>query len=240
MANPVANIQSSTQRKVPLMPSPFLIIDGYNLMHEAGLARATYGPGDLARLRHELLVKLVRRLTFEERKRCTVVFDAIDAPANLPGRFIHEGIHVLFAEPGHEADELIEKLISQNSAPRRLTVVSSDHRIQNAIRKRRGIGIDSDVFLKQLESPDRQIGPSRNSASPTADPNRDLKFWMEEFGGVSSDSIQQELIALSNDPKSDWDDQIEKLQQQLKNPAEIDKWLNESTKSPPPSKKPGK
>ena len=222
------------------MSSPFLIIDGYNLMHEAGLARATYGPGDLARLRHELLVKLARRLTIEERKRCTVVFDAIDAPPNLPGRFIHEGIHVLFAEPGHEADELIEKLISQNSAPRRLTVVSIDHRIQNAIRKRRGIGIDSDVFLKQLESPNRQIGPSRNSASPTADPNRDLKFWMEEFGGVSSETIHQELLALSNDPKSDWDDQIEKLQQQLKNPAELDEWLNESTKSKPSSKKPGK
>ena len=81
------------------MSSPFLIIDGYNLMHEAGLARATYAPGDLARLRHELLVKLARRLTIEERKRCTVVFDAIDAPANLPGRFIHDGINVLFGDP---------------------------------------------------------------------------------------------------------------------------------------------
>ncbi len=224
------------------MSSPFLIIDGYNLMHEAGLARATYAPGDLARLRLELLAKLARRLTIEERKRCTVVFDAIDAPANLPGRFIHEGIHVLFAEPGHEADEVIEKLISQNSAPRRLTVVSSDHRIQNAIRRRKGIGLDSDLFLKQIESPHRQIGPSRNSASPTSDPNRDLKFWMEEFGGVSSESIQKELLALSADPKNDWDDQIEKLQQQLKNPASLDDWLNESTNSTPPprSKKPGK
>ena len=26
-----------------------LVIDGYNLMHAAGLARATYGPGDLER-----------------------------------------------------------------------------------------------------------------------------------------------------------------------------------------------
>ena len=66
---------------------------------------------------------------------------------------------------------------------------------------------------------------------------------MEEFGGVSSESIQQELLELSSDPKSDWDAQIEKLQQQLKNPAGLDEWLNESTNSKPPSprsKKPGK
>ena len=81
------------------MAALFLIIDGYNLMHAAGLARATYGPGDLARKRLELLVKLARRLTIEERKRCTVVFDAIDAPPNLPGRFVHQEIVILFAEP---------------------------------------------------------------------------------------------------------------------------------------------
>ena len=72
------------------MSASFLIIDGYNVMHAAGLAREKYGPGDLARKRTELLFKLARRLTTEERQRCTVVFDAIDAPPNLPRRSKHK------------------------------------------------------------------------------------------------------------------------------------------------------
>ena len=210
------------------MTSKFLVIDGYNLLHAAGLARATYGPGDLARKRLELLVKLARRLTIEERKRCTVVFDAIDAPKNLPGRFRHEEMLVLFAEPGHEADELIELLISQHSACRRLTIVSSDHRLQNAIRRRRGLSVDSDVFLKQLESPHRQIGPTMNTDFPATNPTGDLDFWMREFEEINPDKIHQELQDPSH-KKSDWDHQIEQLQQRLKDPHGLDEWLDDSS-----------
>ena len=31
------------------MPLPYHLIDGYNLLHAAGLAREKYGPGDLER-----------------------------------------------------------------------------------------------------------------------------------------------------------------------------------------------
>src|SRR5436305_15278721 len=102
------------------MSAPFLVIDGYNVMHAAGMARAAYGRGELAKIRHELLFRLAKRLTIEERQRCTVVFDAIDAPSNLPGRSVYQGMTVLFAKPGHEADELIELLIAKHPAPRRL------------------------------------------------------------------------------------------------------------------------
>ncbi len=209
------------------MSAAFLIIDGYNLMHAAGLARATYGPGDLARQRRELIVKLARRLSIEERKRCTVVFDAIDAPANLPGRFQHEELIVLFAEPGHEADELIELLVTQHSAPRRLTVVSSDHRLQKSIRKRRGTALDSEVFLKQLESPQRQIGLTSPSASSATNPDADLKFWLDEFDAVVPDALNSELNAQSGETKSDWENRIEQLQQRMKDPKGLDDWLNE-------------
>ena len=209
------------------MSSSFLIVDGYNLMHAAGLARATYGPGDLARKRHELLVRLARRLAVEERKRCTVVFDAIDAPPDLPHRFRHDEITVLFAKPGHEADEVIESLISQNSAPKRLTVVSSDHRIQNAIRRRRGNALDSEVFLKQLESPHRQIGPVLPTASRASDTAGELEFWITEFETLSPDALNEEIQAQSGEKKSEWESRIEQLQQQIQDPSGLDAWLNE-------------
>ena len=222
------------------MSVQFLIIDGYNLMHAAGLARATYGPGDLARKRFELLARLARRLTIDERKRCTIVFDAIDAPKNLPGRFRHEEIVVLFAEPGHEADEVIELLISQHSAPRRLTVVSSDHRLQNAIRRRRGSTVDSDVFLKQLESPHRQVGTPQRSGSSVNAPEADLEFWMQEFEGTNPEVISDELLALSGETKSDWDHRIEQLQQRIQDPNGLEDWLNDTKGRFPPPKKEGK
>jgi predicted RNA-binding protein with PIN domain len=218
------------------MSVPFLIIDGYNVMHAAGLARATYGPGDLARKRFELLVKLARRLTIEERKRCTVVFDAIDAPKYLSGRFRHEEMLVLFAEPGHEADELIEILICEHSAPRRLTVVSSDHRLQNAIRKRRGTAVDSDVFLIKVESPHRQIGSSQPLGTTTTDPNKDLDFWLREFEGIDPESLNRELVVQSGESKSDWEQQVDQLQQQLLDSRGLDDWLNESEGRKPPPK----
>lgn len=210
------------------MTAPFLIIDGYNLMHAAGLARATYGPGDLARKRHELLVRLANQLTSDERKRCTVVFDAIDAPPNLNGRFKHDDILVQFATPGHEADDVIESLIIQHSAAKRLTVVSSDHRLQTAIRRRRGIAVDSDVFLKQLESTDRtaarMTGPNKSSTEPESD----LDFWVREFEAVSPEAIDQQLKDQTGGPKSDWDRHIEELQQRIGDPDHLDDWLNDS------------
>lgn len=216
------------------MPARFLIIDGYNLMHDAGLARATYGPGDLARLRFQLLNKLARRLTLEERQRCTVVFDAIDAPPNLNSRFKHEAITVAFAKPGQEADDVIEQLISEHSAPRRLTVVSSDHRLQNAINRRRGIAVDSDVFLKQLESPDRNIGATSRPPALDRGADADLALWMQEFEDISPDAIDQEIVNQSGEKKTDWERDVELLQKQIKDPDELEKWLNQ----PDPSRKP--
>ena len=215
------------------MPVPFLIIDGYNLMHAAGLARVHHPPGDLANKRLALLSRLARRMTVEERKRCTVVFDAIDAPSNLPGRFSHEMMVVLFAEPGHEADEMIEKLISQHSAPRQVKVISSDHRLQSAIRRRRGLGIDSDVFLNDLESPNRQVSPLQRPASAKTVPEDDVGFWMDEFDDVIPKVLQDELRAENTDPKDDWQQHLNQLQKQIQDKAGLEEWLNESTKSRP-------
>lgn len=218
------------------MPAPFLMIDGYNLMHAAGLSRASYGPGDLAKLRHQLLVKLARRLRTDERKRCTVVFDAVDAPPNLPGRFKHEEMLVLFPKPGHEADELIESLIASHSAAKRLTVVSSDHRLQTAIRRRKGTAIDSDVFLKQLESPHRQIGSKPGSGTETSSPEKETSFWEQEFADLKPEEMKEQLNAESGETRSEWELQIERLQKQIADPDGLDDWLNEPPGRPRPRK----
>ena len=76
------------------MAAPFLIVDGYNLLHAAGLARMLYGPGDLERARQRLLSLLAERLRSDERRRCRIVFDAQTDLGGRPRCCNHHGITV--------------------------------------------------------------------------------------------------------------------------------------------------
>lgn len=171
------------------MPQPFLIIDAYNLMHACGLARSRYGPGDLERGRNRFLKWLENRLTDAERRRATVVFDAHDAPRGLESTAIHEGMTVLYAPPGGDADSLIEELIAAHSAPSQIRVVSSDRRLRRAARRRRGTSVASEAFARQLE----HRHENRADVSPDADQRAkqtgsldeaEVARWLSEFGPI--------------------------------------------------------
>lgn len=220
------------------MATPFLIIDGYNLLHAAGLARANYAQGDLQRQRHQLLVQIATKLSTEERQRCTVVFDAIDAPTGLDRKFQHEGIAVLFAEPGHEADELIEQLVAQHSAARNLLVVSSDHRLQRAARSRRAASLDSEAFLTRLsrkEEASQTTGRSSKnddgSAKPPPTTGPEVAYWLREFGPIDVDTIAAEEETSATNSADPWQQEIEELQRELNSPQNLDRWLDEQPRS---------
>jgi len=136
----------------------FRIIDGYNLLHTAGFAQAQFGPGGLERSRRRLLRFIASRLDLDERRRTTVVFDAQSIPAGDSRMFRMEEMTILFNEPGSDADTLIEELIRQHSAPKQLEVVSGDRRLQRAIRRRKGVVVESEDFAKRLRA--------RNSVPP--------------------------------------------------------------------------
>ncbi len=129
----------------------FLIIDGYNLMHAAGMARQNYGPGDLERCRNRFLNQLVSLLSENTKNSCVVVFDAFDAPADLPQQQKSLGpVLIQFAAPGCDADSEIESMLLSHSAPRQVLIVTSDHRLQKAARRRRARCVDSEVFWNNL------------------------------------------------------------------------------------------
>lgn len=174
------------------MAVPFLIIDGYNLLHAAGMARERYGPGDLERCRNELLAFLARRLSPAERRRTTIVFDAADAPTDLRRQRQHELMQVRFAPRGGDADSLIEDLVARHSAPRQVRVVSSDHRLQKAARRRRGVFLESREFFLQLdERPETTETPTRGRTSRShpkytgAVSPEEAARWQEFFGKIA-------------------------------------------------------
>lgn len=120
-----------------------LLIDGYNLLFAAGFSDPSPTAPRLAHARLALLDFVASSVDPAERPRTTVVFDAAQAPCNLPRELLHREMLVRFAVGYASADELLEELIRRDSAPRRLVVVSSDHRVQRAARRRRATAIDS-------------------------------------------------------------------------------------------------
>lgn len=173
------------------MPARFLLIDGYNLLHAAGMARGEYGPGELQRCRERLLRYLAAKLSAAEIARTTVVFDARDPPPDRPARQSFRGIGVLFANPGGDADVVIGEWLDRHSAPKRVTLVSSDHALQRAARRNRAGFVDSEEFFDRLEQRKARRAGSDRGADADAKPAEEMtaaqaRAWLEAFGDLSS------------------------------------------------------
>jgi len=163
-----------------------LLIDGYNLLNSTGIAVRGRGPGNLDRARQALLNTLVESLPDDEVSRTTIVFDASESPWGVAKQTNHRGITVMFASKDEDADSVIEQLIADDSAPKRLTVVSSDHRIQRAAKRRRANFVDSDVWFAQML---RDRASRTTSAASSDAPKPEGPFspgevdrWLREFG----------------------------------------------------------
>ena len=185
-----------------------IIIDGYNLLNATGIVGQGRGGGapglrSLGRSRLALLNFLVEALDLKDVGRTTIVFDAHDPPRGLPSTVRHRGLLVRFASEYDEADTLIEELIQADSAPRQLTVVSSDHRLHRAARRRKAKPVDSDVWFDRIvkRRRERQYTEeipkmSRQSATPAVPLlSEDVDYWVDRFGGESALAkvIEEEL-----------------------------------------------
>lgn len=192
------------------MARPFLILDGYNVMHAAGMVQFRSGPGQLQAAREVLLHYIADCLTETEVQRTHVVFDAVNAPHGLPRVYKVKGISVQFADPGGDADSVIEELIRDHSAPRQVRVVSSDHRIQKAARRRRCRFVDSEDWLARLEKRAQRNAKAKKPLSVEETVKfggklsaQEVTRWMNEFGDIAT--------AGGSTNQSDWTDGVEPL-----------------------------
>ncbi len=191
-----------------------LLIDGYNLLHATGILGRGIGPGGLQRARLALLNFLAESLDPPEVPHTTVVFDAREAPWGLPQVLDHRGITVRFAAQQADADTLIEELIRRESAPRRLTVVSSDHRLQQAARRRRASAIDSDTWyadvLRRREKRHRML-PQTGPRTYVPLLSEDIDYWIHQFGGESvlMDFLEAETRSLGGEAQEASDDETQ-------------------------------
>jgi hypothetical protein len=166
------------------------VIDGYNLLYALGLVHARMGPHGLEKAR----LALLGRLAASGEAAVTVVFDAGHAPPGAPAEQDHQGVRVLFALR-READDLIEELIGQDSAPRGLTVVSDDHRVQQAARRRHCPVLGCLDFIEQLGRPTPAAAPPEEApAKPSGVSREEAQHWLREFEELARDpKVRAEL-----------------------------------------------
>lgn len=166
-----------------------LLIDGYNLLHVTGIIGPDTAAGSLQSSRLALLNFLAASIAPADVPETTVVFDAHNAPPGLPQLVYHRGMTIRFAKKHATADDLIEELVAAATSPRQLIVVSSDHRIQRAARRRRAKAVDSEVWYAELIRRRRAREEAAQDA-PARPPvpllEEDVNYWLREFGGESA------------------------------------------------------
>jgi hypothetical protein len=94
-----------------------------------------------------------------------------------------DNLEVLFAGLGTDTDTLIEDKISASTAPKRLTIVSSDRRLRTAARARKATSVKSEVFWVDLQ---RQLSRKTATKEPAAKRQGlsagETRQWLEFFG----------------------------------------------------------
>jgi uncharacterized protein len=171
-----------------------ILIDGYNLLFQSGLGGRGRGPGWIVQARAQLIAFLHQQLHPQWASATTVVFDRSQG-RNPQHDFVSAaGIQVLFATDHPEADDMIEELIAQHSAPKSLIVVSSDLRVRRKAITRRAQSLDSETFLRNLESGDFLLAlkPENDSTKVNHVSNytqeqlteSEIQYWLREFGDL--------------------------------------------------------
>jgi uncharacterized protein len=162
-----------------------LLIDGYNLLHVTDLFGQGAAAGTLQGSREALLAFLARALNDRERKQTTIVFDAAGAPPGLPTIVPWEGITARFARGYDDADALLEELIEQHPAPKSLTVVSGDRRVQRAARHRGAKAEESQSWFNELR---KRSTTSAAARDVKLQPSEDASYWVKQFADVEVES----------------------------------------------------
>ena len=149
------------------------IVDGNNVMGQT--------PGwhrDRSRARRVLLDQLAcfARL---KKARITVVFDG--APdRDLPDGSAFQGVRVLYAQQGSDADTRIERLVESSPDPRGLIVVTSDRRLSLAVRSSRASTVRSGEFRRELEHAVSSRQPEEVKDLEVGDVNGWLRYFGED------------------------------------------------------------
>lgn len=179
-----------------------ILIDGYNLIFDIGLISDRESKERFEKARRRLIRELASRLSEFEGRQTLIVFDAANAPPGLPDSFEEEHIGVRFAAGYAEADDLIEELIKQHSAPKQLLVVSSDHRLKRAAAARKAKSIDCQIWFDGIRphQPKSNSPPESETQTPAGITEEEHQAWLDEFETPAENTTEADVSTSADNP----------------------------------------
>lgn len=134
------------------MHPEWLIIDGYNLLHQiddlAELIRS-----DIQAARHRL-IRLVENTAHRLAPHTTIVFDGREAGSD--SSLTSSNLEVCFSPGNLSADTVIERLVTQFTKPEKILVVTSDHAEHATVSSAGAQVMSSQEFIARCERDNRR------------------------------------------------------------------------------------
>jgi predicted RNA-binding protein with PIN domain len=143
------------------MDFDWLIIDGYNLMHQDG---ALDGRRDDLQTARQRLVRSIERAATGMASRITVVFDGRESGRDIA--FDAPNFEVVFSPSNRTADGVIEQMVHDAKETERVLVVTSDWIEQRLVSVFGASVISCREFLLRCETPpvaSKRLKPVRGS-----------------------------------------------------------------------------
>jgi hypothetical protein len=112
-------------------------------------------------------------------------------------------------------------LIAAHSAPKSLTVVSTDRRVRQAANRRKARSITSEEFLDVMDRFQRRESqpstapaqPARVADQPPSTASDDANYWINVFADL--DSTPEAMEALTPSPTLLTDEEIARIQREV-------------------------
>lgn len=134
------------------MQPDWLIIDGYNLLHQVDECAALLRI-DLMTARHRL-VRMIENTALRMADKATVVFDGRESGADET--LTTNQLDICFSPGNLSADSVIERLVFNHPDPERILVVTSDHAEQATVSSTGAHVMSAQEFIGQCEQDARK------------------------------------------------------------------------------------
>jgi len=154
-----------------------IIIDGHNLLHSVVKIDNESEP-----ISDVQLCWIISRYLKAISETGEIVFDGT-GPRDKSQFDNIANLEVFFAGLGSDADTVIETKIRASTAPKRLSIVSSDRRLRDSARTRKATALKSEVFWDNLQKQLRRKKPVKEpEAKRMGLSESETKQWLKFFG----------------------------------------------------------
>ena len=172
------NLLWSIQKTSPVRSSPGRQRDGLNKYQRVsnGVSEEFESISDVG------LCRILGRYLNQIGEKGEIVFDGT-GPRDKSGFDNVRNLEVFFAGCQSDADTVIEDKIRANTAPKRLTVISSDRRLRDAARARKAMAVKSDAFWNDVRKRLRRKRATKEPAAKRQGLSKsETEQWLKFFG----------------------------------------------------------